>query len=444
MPFADRAAIFLRAADLLAGPWRDTLNAATILGQSKTVHQAEIDAACELIDFLRFNVALRRAALRRAADLRCRASGTGSSTARSRASCSRSRRSTSPRSPATCRPHRRSWATPCSGSRRRSRRSRPTTPCELLRPPACRRGDQPRARRRRAGREVAMADPRLRRPALHRLDRRASARCGAHRRATSSTYREYPRIVGESGGKDFVVAHPSADVDRWSSRSVRGAFEYQGQKCSAASRAYLPRSLWPRSATPRRRSPSEMRWATSARPVDLHGCGHRRGRLPQARGYDRPGPASEAPRCWSAATPTTPRAGSSPDGAGHRRPALRHHDHGAVRADPDGPRLRRRPLDDILGGRPGHAVRADRRGLRRGPRGVSPGHDACATPPATSTSTTSRPAPSSASSPSAAPRLGHQRQGRLDAQPAALGLARTIKETFVPPRPTGATRGPWS
>ena len=67
MPFADRAAIFLRAADLLAGPWRDTLNGATMLGQSKTAYQAEIDAACELIDFLRFNVALRREAPRRAA-----------------------------------------------------------------------------------------------------------------------------------------------------------------------------------------------------------------------------------------------------------------------------------------------------------------------------------------------------------------------------------------
>ena len=100
-PWEDRAAVFLRAAELLSGPWRDTLNAATMLGQSKTAHQAEIDAACESIDFLRFNVEFMTPDLRRAADLVARASGTGSSTGRSRASSSRSRRSTSPRSPRT-------------------------------------------------------------------------------------------------------------------------------------------------------------------------------------------------------------------------------------------------------------------------------------------------------------------------------------------------------
>ena len=106
-PWEERAAVFLRAAELLAGPWRDTLNAATMLGQSKTAYQAEIDAACELVDFWRFNVEFMTRIYDRAADLGRPASGTGSSTARSRASSSRSRRSTSPRSPATCRPRRR-------------------------------------------------------------------------------------------------------------------------------------------------------------------------------------------------------------------------------------------------------------------------------------------------------------------------------------------------
>ena len=106
LPYAERAAVFLRAADLLAGPWRDTLNAATMLGQSKTCYQAEIDSACELIDFLRFNVHFGQQLLAEQ-PARRPACGTGSTTARSRASWSRSRRSTSPRSRATCRPRRR-------------------------------------------------------------------------------------------------------------------------------------------------------------------------------------------------------------------------------------------------------------------------------------------------------------------------------------------------
>ena len=99
--------VFLRAADLLAGPWRDTVNAATMLGQSKTVFQAEIDSACELIDFWRFNPYFMRHALHRAAVVAAPGSGTRWSTGRSRGSSSPSRRSTSPPSAATCRPRRR-------------------------------------------------------------------------------------------------------------------------------------------------------------------------------------------------------------------------------------------------------------------------------------------------------------------------------------------------
>ena len=104
MPFDERCAVILKAADLLAGPWRQRINAATMLGQSKTAFQAEIDSACELIDFWRFNVHYAREILGRAADReQPRASGTAPTTARSRASSTRSRRSTSPRSRATCR-----------------------------------------------------------------------------------------------------------------------------------------------------------------------------------------------------------------------------------------------------------------------------------------------------------------------------------------------------
>ena len=104
MSFDDRAAIFLKAADLLTGPWRATLNAATMLGQSKTCYQAEIDAACEMADFWRFNVGFAREILQssRSAGRGC---GTAWTTARWRASYSPLRRSTSPPSPATCPPH---------------------------------------------------------------------------------------------------------------------------------------------------------------------------------------------------------------------------------------------------------------------------------------------------------------------------------------------------
>ena len=106
LSFDDRAAVFLKAADLLAGPWRQTLNAATMLGQSKTAYQAEIDSACELIDFWRWNVHFARQCT---PSSRCRAPGcgTGSTTGRWRARSTPSPRSTSPPSPATCPPHRR-------------------------------------------------------------------------------------------------------------------------------------------------------------------------------------------------------------------------------------------------------------------------------------------------------------------------------------------------
>lgn len=125
MAFDDRAAIILRAAELLSGPWRETLAAATMLGQSKTAQQAEIDTPCELIDFWRFNVKYARDLLAEQPLLPTRrVSGTVSTTARSKASSTRSRRSTSRRSRAICRPRPRSWAMSWCGSRPRPRRWR--------------------------------------------------------------------------------------------------------------------------------------------------------------------------------------------------------------------------------------------------------------------------------------------------------------------------------
>lgn len=243
MPFDDRAAVFLKAADLLAGPMRPTINAATMLGQSKSPYQAEIEAACELIDFWRFNVYYGRQIL-----------------------------AEQPRSEPGV------WnrmeyrplegfvlaVTPFNFTAIAG--NLPTAPAlmggvSLWKPSPTQQlaahytmraleeaglppgvvnmvtGDGQAVSR------TALADPRL---------------AGVHFTGSTGTFRylwqgvaenlpiyhDYPRIVGESGGKDFVFAHPTADPEVLSTALIRGAFEYQGQKCSAASRAYIPRSVW--------------------------------------------------------------------------------------------------------------------------------------------------------------------------------------------------------
>lgn len=244
LSWTDRASVFLKAAELLAGSHRATLNAATMLGQSKTAHQAEIDAACELIDFFRFNVHF---AQRIASEQPLSSAGV--------------------------------WnmleprplegfvfaATPFNFTSIAG--NLPTAPAlmgntvvwkpsalaaysahfivQLLRAAGLPDGVI----------NVVNGAPE---PLVHAcLDHPDLA--GVH--FTGSTpvfqsmwkrvgdnmhrYRTYPRLVGETGGKDFVFAHRSADVESLAVALVRGAYEYQGQKCSAASRAYVPRSMWP-------------------------------------------------------------------------------------------------------------------------------------------------------------------------------------------------------
>jgi 1-pyrroline-5-carboxylate dehydrogenase len=243
LPFDERAAILLRAADLLSGPWRDTLNAATMLGQSKTVHQAEIDAACELADFLRFNVHFARRILAEQPD-----SSAGvwnrfdhrplegfvlaitpfNFTAIS---------GNLPSAPAL-------MGAPVVWKPSPTQQLAAHYTMQLFEaaglPPGVINmvtGDG------QAVSEVALIDRDL--AGIHFTGSTATfqhlwSTVGAH----ISSYRSYPRLIGETGGKDFVIAHPSASVDGLVTGLVRGAFEYQGQKCSAASRAYLPRSLW--------------------------------------------------------------------------------------------------------------------------------------------------------------------------------------------------------
>jgi len=243
--FDDRAAIFLRAADLLAGPWRETLNAATMLGQSKSVFQAEIDAACELIDFWRFNVHFAREIL---AQQPLSAPGVWN----------------------------RSEYRPLEGfvyavtpfNFTAIAGNLPTAPAlmgnTVVWKPAHSQqlaahftmrlleaaGLPPGVINLLTGNGVAVSEVALYDPHLAGIHFTGSTRTFQLLWRTVgenvASYRTYPRLVGETGGKDFVVAHPSADPDVLRTALIRGAFEYQGQKCSAASRAYVPRSVWDR------------------------------------------------------------------------------------------------------------------------------------------------------------------------------------------------------
>jgi 1-pyrroline-5-carboxylate dehydrogenase len=244
MRFEDRAAVFLRAADLLAGEQRDTINAATILGQSKSVHQAEIDAACELIDFLRFNVhyaeRLYEEQPRSAPgewnrlDHRPLEGFVLAITPFNFTAIA----GNLPTAPAML-----GNTVVWKPSEKQALAAHHTM--EVLRAAGLPDGVINLVHGSGAlAAEVATASPHL--AGLHFTGSSTVLQSlwrGIGERI--ATYRTFPRIVGESGGKDFVLAHPSASVDRLVVALGRGAFEYQGQKCSAASRAYLPRSLWP-------------------------------------------------------------------------------------------------------------------------------------------------------------------------------------------------------
>ncbi len=243
LPWEARAAVFLKAAELLAGPWRDTVNAATMLNQSKSVYQAEIDSAAELVDFWRFNPHYMSKVYE---DQPGSARGI--------------------------------WdrveyralegfvfaVTPFNFTSIAG--NLPTAPAlmgnvVLWKPAssAClaawyifclleEAGLPPGVINFVPGRGSQVGDPVVASPDLAGIHFTGST--GTFQRMWKTIggnierYRSYPRIVGETGGKDFVFAHPSADVPSLVTALVRGAFEYQGQKCSAASRAYIPRSLW--------------------------------------------------------------------------------------------------------------------------------------------------------------------------------------------------------
>ncbi|NJQ03006.1 L-glutamate gamma-semialdehyde dehydrogenase [Streptomyces zingiberis] len=244
LSFDDRAAVFLRAAELLAGPWRETLAASTMLGQSKTAQQAEIDTPCELIDFWRFNVHYARQILAE------------QPVANSPGVWNRSDHRPLEGFVYAITPFN---FTAIAGNL-------PTAPAlmgnvvvwkpsptqthaaVLLMRLLEEAGLPPGVINLVTGDGVAVSEVALAHPDLAGIHFTGSTRTFQYLWKTVGEniggYRTYPRLVGETGGKDFVVAHPSADPAVLRTALVRGAFEYQGQKCSAASRAYIPRSLW--------------------------------------------------------------------------------------------------------------------------------------------------------------------------------------------------------
>jgi len=245
LSFEDRAAIFLKAADLLAGPYRATVNGATVLGQSKSPFQAEIDAACELIDFWRFNVHFARQIL---AEQPISAPGIWNRT--------------------DYRPLEGFVVAITPFNFTSIAGNLPTAPAlmgnvVIWKPSPTQQfsahflmrlleqaGLPPGVINLVTGTGQAVSDVALTHPYLAGIHFTGSTGTFQHLWRTVGqnidAYRTYPRLVGETGGKDFVMAHPSADPDVLRIALLRGAFEYQGQKCSAASRAYVPRSVWNR------------------------------------------------------------------------------------------------------------------------------------------------------------------------------------------------------
>ncbi|HTW15745.1 MAG TPA: L-glutamate gamma-semialdehyde dehydrogenase [Nocardioides sp.] len=246
LPFDERAAVILRAADLLAGPWRQRLNAATMLGQSKTAFQAEIDSACELIDFWRFNVHYARQILAdqpiannpgiwNRTDHRPLEGFVYAITPFNFTAIA----GNLPTAPAL-------MGNTVLWKPSPTQQLAASLTMELLEEA----GLPPGVINMLPGDGIEVSEVALASPDLAGIHFTGSTPTFQHLwRAVGesiASYRSYPRIVGETGGKDFILAHPSADPDVVRTAMIRGAFEFQGQKCSAASRAYVARSVWNR------------------------------------------------------------------------------------------------------------------------------------------------------------------------------------------------------
>jgi 1-pyrroline-5-carboxylate dehydrogenase len=244
MPWHERAAIFLRAAELLAGPWRATLNAATMLNQSKTAHQAEIDAVCEMVDFWRYNAEF---VVRVYSEQPYSPTGTWNrmeyrplegfvfAVSPFNFTCIGGNLSTSPAlmgNTVIWKPASTAAVSAYYLMRLLQAAGLPDGVVNLVH-----------------GSGATIGGAALESPDLAGIHFTGSTEVfnGMWETvgANISSYRNYPRIVGETGGKDFILAHPSAEAEAVATAVVRGSFEYQGQKCSAASRLYVPSNIWP-------------------------------------------------------------------------------------------------------------------------------------------------------------------------------------------------------
>ncbi len=243
-PWYDRAAVFLKAADLLAGKYRQVLNAATMLGQGKNAFQAEIDSACELIDFLRFNAYFASEIYREQPE-----SGPGEWNRMDYRPLEGFVFATTPFNFTAIAGNLPSSPAMMGNTVVWKPASSATYSAAYIMRIFEEAGLPPGVINLVYGSGRAIGDRILRHPDLAGVHFTGSTgvfqgmfrTIGEH----IADYRTYPRLVGETGGKDFVVVHESADVSVAATALSRGAFEYQGQKCSAASRAYIPRSMWP-------------------------------------------------------------------------------------------------------------------------------------------------------------------------------------------------------
>ena len=422
LPWEDRAAVFLRAAELLAGPWRSTLVAATMLNQSKTAYQAEIDAACEVIDFWRFNVEFM---LRIYEEQPVSSPGVWNrmeyrplegfvfAITPFNFTAIGANLSTSPAlmgdvvlwKPASTAAYSAYWT-----MRLLEEAGVPPGVINLV-----------------YGSGAEISEPALVSDHL----------AGVHFTGSTAVfhsiwktvgqnidrYRNYPRIVGETGGKDFIVAHPSADVEAVATAILRGSFEYQGQKCSAASRVYAPANLWPEL---RERLVEEV---GTIKMGDVSDFSNFMGAVIDAKSFARQREAIEHARANDSEVIA---GGGTDDTNGYfveptviqtKDPARPTDERGVLRADRHDLRLPRGRMGaDARAGRRHRAVRPHRRDLLAGPRSYrrSPGGAAlhgrkllC-----------ERQADGRGRRPTAlrrCARLGHERQGRLDVEPDPLG-----------------------
>ncbi|MFW3462765.1 L-glutamate gamma-semialdehyde dehydrogenase [Streptomyces sp. 058-1L] len=244
MSFDDRAAIILRAAELLAGPWRETLAASTMLGQSKTAQQAEIDTPCELVDFWRFNVHYARQILAEQPP----ANSPGVWNRMDHRPLEGFVYAITPFN-FTAIAGNLPTAPALMGNVVVWKPSPTQTHAAVLLMQLLEEAGLPKGVINLVtGDGIAVSEVALNHRDLAGIHFTGSTPTFQHLWKTVgnniANYRTYPRLVGETGGKDFVVAHPSADRAVLKTALTRGSFEYQGQKCSASSRAYVPASIW--------------------------------------------------------------------------------------------------------------------------------------------------------------------------------------------------------